>query len=172
MNINRAPILALFAATAYIPTALGGESVVVAAKETEAVVAPRAANLRLLNLPALDFGLRATINCTGRAESLTLSVADTHTTLGEDTIADRRSAEAVLTVPARQLTLAASSRFCLKDDSASAGELLVPGLATAHASLRCRNKDGATVHFASAPLQVRLRCSRPSTEDQESSPDR
>ena len=172
MNINRTPILALFVAAAYIPTAFAGESVVVAAKETEVVVEPRAADLQLIELPALDFGLRAAIKCTGTAESLTLSVADTHTTLGQDAIADQRSADVLLTVPAPQLALAASSGFCLKDDLASTDELLVPGLATAHASLRCRNEDGVTVHFASAPLQVRLRCSRPSSEDQDSSSDR
>lgn len=172
MNINRATILALFVASSYIPTAIAGESVVVAAKETEAAVAPRAANLRLINLPTLEFGLRAAIKCTGKAESLTLSVADTHTTLGEDAIADERFAETALTVPARQLTLAASSNFCLKDDAASEDELLVPSLATLHASLRCRNEGGVTVYFASAPLQVRLRCSRPSTEDQDSSSDK
>jgi len=172
MNINRLSILALFVATGYIPLAFAGESVVVAAKEAEVVVAPRAANLKLIELPALDFGLRATIMCTGTAESLTLSIADTYTTLGQDVIADQRSADVLLTVPVPQLALAASSGFCLKDDLASTDELLVPGLATAHASLRCRNEDGVTVHFASAPLQVRLRCSRPSTEVQDSSSDR
>jgi hypothetical protein len=167
MNINRASILALFVATGYIPIAFAGESVVVAAKETEVVVEPHAADLRSIDLPALDFGLRAAIECTGTAESLTLSVADTYTTLVQDAIADQRSADILLTVPARQLALAASSNFCLKDDLASTDELLVPGLATAHASLRCRNEDSVTVHFASAPLQVRLRCGRPSTEDQD-----
>jgi hypothetical protein len=172
MNINRASILTLFVAAAYIPTAVAGESVVIAAKEAEIVVAPRAANLRLIELPALDFDLRAAIRCTGTAESLTLSVADTFTTLGRDAITDQRSANVILTVPAPQLALAASSGFCLKDDLESADELLVPGLATAHASLRCSNENGATVHFASASLQVRLRCDRPSTEDQDSSSDR
>jgi hypothetical protein len=166
MNINRVSILALFVATSYIPTAFGGESVAVAAEEAEIVVAPRAANLKLIELPALDFALRATFECTGMAESLTLSVADTYTTLGQDAIADQRSANLLLTVPAPQLSLAASSSFCLRDDLASANELLVPGLATAHASLRCRTDEGVTVHFASAPLQVRLNCGRPSTEDQ------
>ena len=172
MNINRLSILALFVATGYIPPAFAGESVVVAAKEAEVVVTPRAASLKLIELPALDFAIRATLQCTGTAESLTLSIADTYTTLGQDVIADQRSADVLLTVPVPQLALAASSGFCLRDDLASTDELLVPGLATAHASLRCRNEDGVTVHFASAPLQVRLRCSRPSTEAQDSSSDR
>jgi hypothetical protein len=172
MNINRASIVALFVAASYISTAFASESVVVAAAEAEIVVTPRSANLKLIELPALDFDLRATISCSGTAESLTLSIADTYTTLGQDAIADEPSAEVRLTVPAPQISLAASRGFCLRDDLASTDELLVPGLATAHASLRCRNEDSVTVHFASAPLQVRLRCSRPSTEDQDPSPDR
>ncbi len=172
MNINRVSILALFVATGYIPTAFAGESVAVVAEEAEIVVTPRAANLKLIELPALDVALRATFQCAGIAESLTLSVADSYTTLGQDAIADQRSANLLLTVPAPQLSLAASSGFCLKDDVASTNELLVPGLATAHASLRCRTEDGVTVHFASGPLQVRLRCSRPSTEDQDPPSDR
>jgi len=172
MNLNRAPILALFAAAICIPTAYAGESVVVAARETQAVVSPGTTHLRLVKLPALDFALRAAFNCTGTAESLTLSIADTHDTLGEDTISGQRSAEAILTVPPRQLALASGSRFCLADDLSSADELLVPGLATAHASLRCRNDEGVRVHFTSAPLQVRLLCERPPTEDQDPSPDK
>lgn len=172
MNLIRTSILALFLCSSYFQTAIAGESVMIAAKETEATVAPRAARLKLVNLPALEFGLRATIKCAGEAESLTLSIADTHKTLGTDAITDRRSAEMALSVPARQIALAASSTFCLKGDPAGTDELLVPGFATAHASLRCRNEDGVTVHFASAPLQVRLSCQRPSTETQDSSPDR
>jgi hypothetical protein len=172
MNLIRASILALFLGSSYFPTAIAGESVMIAAKETEATVAPRAARLKLVNLPALEFSLRATIKCVGEAESLTFSIADTYKTLATDAITGRRSAEMALSVPARQLALAASSTFCLRGDPAGTDELLVPGFATAHASLRCRNEDGVTVHFASAPLQVRLSCQRPSTENQDPSPDR
>jgi hypothetical protein len=170
MNIDRPIILALFAAASYIPTAIAGESVVIAAQETEAFVAPRAARLRVIDLPALDFGLRAAFTCKGQAESLTLSIADSFTTLDAEALTDQRAAAAALTVPASQVALAASSTFCLEDDPASADLLLVPALTTAHASLRCSNDDGATVHFTSTPLQVRLRCNRPSADDQESSP--
>lgn len=172
MNFNRPSILALFVVANCIPAAFAGENVTVAAKETEAVVAPRAAQLRLVNLPTLDFSLRATIKCAGEAESLTLSIADSYTTLDKEAITDQRSADALVTVPSSQLALAASSSFCIKDDETSTDELLVPGMATAHASLRCANDSGVTVHFASAPLQVRLRCHRPSDEDQDSLPDK
>jgi len=172
MNLIRPSILTLFLAASYFPTAIAGESVMIMAKETEASVPPRSARLKLVNLPTLEFGMRASFKCAGEAESLTLSIADTFRTLLADAITDQRSAEIALSVPAGQLALAASSTFCLQDDPGGTDELLVPGFATAHASLRCRNDAGVTVYFASAPLQVRLSCQRPSSENQSSSPDR
>jgi len=160
MSHTQVPILALILATVCIPVTFADSDIVVAAQEAEAIVVPRSSELKLVNLPALSFALRAAIRCEGEAESLTLSVADTFTTLGKDDISGRRSAETSLTVPARQLTLAASSNFCLDDDAASANELTVSGLATAHASLRCSDEGTASVHFASTPLQVRLLCVR------------
>lgn len=140
--------------------------VVVAAKETAAVVTPRNARHRLVNLPALEFGLRAAIRCKGDAASLTLSIADTFSTLGRDELAGKRSAEVTLTVPATQLALAASSKFCIAGDDQSTDELVVPGLATVHASLRCERAENRTIHYASAPLQVRIHCSREPDETQ------
>jgi hypothetical protein len=170
MKHSQLTILALFstvlsALVTSAPAAAAGD-IVVAAPETTAIVAARSARLRLVNLPALKFGLRAAFKCKGEPVSLTLSIADTHATLRQDQLADQRAAEATLTVPPRQLALAASSRFCVAGDADTEDELLVPGLATAHASLRCANDDGDSVHFASAPLQVRLLCERLPDEDQ------
>lgn len=158
------PILALFAAALTVlitaaPAAAAGD-IVIAAQETTAVVTPREARLKLVNLPALEFALRAAFKCSGKPVSVTLSISDTHATLAEDQLADLRAAEATLTVPSRQLALAASRRFCIAGDPDTTDELLVPGLATAHASLRCANDGSDSVHFASAPLQVRLICER------------
>ena len=157
-------ILALFVAgltalTAASPATASGD-IVVAAQETTVTVAPSTARMKLVNLPTLKFGLRAAFKCTGEPVSVTLSIADTHTTLRQDQLAGLRAAEALLTVPPSQLALAASSRFCRADDPDTLDELLVPGLVTAHASLRCSDDDGDSVHFASAPLQVRLICER------------
>lgn len=166
MHDYQVPILALFLAPICIPCVYADNTVVVAAQQTEVVVPPRSAMLELVNLPALSFKLRAAIQCRGEIESLTLSVADTFTTLGKDDIKELLSAETSLTVPARQLTLAASSDFCLRDDATSADALKVPALATVHASLRCINEEKTSVHFASAPLQVQLTCLRELDEDQ------
>lgn len=175
MNYFRVPILALILAVVCSLDVNAEGSVSVAAQETEAIVAPRAASLRLIDLPPLDFLFRVAIECPGKAESLTVSVADTFTTLGTKELGEQYSAVAQLTVPARQLTLAASDGFCIKDDAATADELLVPGFGTAYASLRCIDEDRTSVLFASTPLLVRLHCVREPGEPgetQESSPDK
>ena len=172
MNYRQVPILALFLACGGVSPAFADGSVVVAAGQAEAAVAPRMAKLRLVNLPALDFQLQATVRCAGTAKSLTLSVADTAKTLHGDELADKDPAEAALKVPARQVALAASSHFCVADDPTSADELTVPAFATAHASLRCAIDDRDSAHFASAQLEVRLVCQREADDDQDVSSDR
>lgn len=153
-------IVATLANLAAASTAVAGGDIVVAAQETTAVVTPREAHLELVNLPALEFGLRAAFKCKGEPVSVTLSVADTHETLRGKGLINQRAVEITLEVPPRQLALAASSGFCVADAPDTDDELLVPGLATAHASLRCASDDGDSVLFASAPLQVRLVCER------------
>ena len=170
---GRVPILALFAATTVVSPVIADSEIVVAAQETGAEVTPQHAQVRLIKLPSLTFQLRAAIHCEGEPVSVTLSVADTFSTRDRDQLAGQRATEASLTVPARQLAMAASSRFCIEDDHDSEDELLIPGFATAHASLQCETETGVTVHYASAPLSVRLSCARdPSASDQDSSPGR
>jgi hypothetical protein len=174
MRPCRDSILALFVyATAVLPAA-ADNTIVIAAQEVATTVAPRPARARVISLPPLTFKLRAAIRCAGEPVSVTLSVADTFVTKGRDELEGRRATEASLTVPPSQLTMAASRRFCTKGEHASGDELFAPGFATAHASLRCEDESGVSVHYASAPLNVRLHCSREADDgevDQESSSD-
>lgn len=157
-----AVILALFATviTAFAFPVHADDDIVVAARETEVRVAPRAAHLRLVNLPTLEFALRAAYRCRGDVVSLTLSVSDTVRTLASEALADQRAAEVSLAVPAQQVAMAATASFCVAGDPESADELEVAGFATAAASLRCSQEGGDSVRYASAPLTVRLVCER------------
>ncbi len=168
MNQQGVPILALLAtACLAAQSAAADGAIVIAAQETRVGVAPRDARLRLIDLPAIEFGLRAAIRCSGIPASLTLSVLDTFKSVGAERLEGQRAVETTLTVPRRQMTLAASRQFCISNDDNSVNELLVPGFVTAHASLRC-DKDGiSTIHFTSAPLQLRLTCERPPAEDRQ-----
>lgn len=169
MSCKRVPILALICCITAASPAIADGNVVLAAQETEVAVAPQAASRRLVGLPSIDFALRAAIQCKGETVSLTLSIADTFMTLGKEVLADQRSASATLTVPAQQMALAASSRFCIDGDGESADELLVPGFATAYASLRCVHAENVSAHFGSTQLQLRLSCARQPEEPQEPS---
>lgn len=170
MTISRVPILTLFVAVAASTTALANNGLGLAARDTAAVVQPRSASLRVIDLPDLEFALRAVLRCGGDPVSLTLSVADTLVTLDAEDLQDQGAAEATLTVPAQQIILAASKRFCVAGDDESGDELLVPGLATAHASLHCSNDGRLSAHFASASLNLKLGCERAAEANQEASP--
>ena len=167
MSYVQLTILALFLVTVCVSPAVPDGNIVIAAQETEATVAPRPESLRLVNLPALTFSLRAAIHCKGEPVSVTLSVADTYRTLIKDELEGQRAAEATLTIPARQLALAATNSFCVKDKPATSDRLLVPGLTTAQASLLCTNEAGTSMHYASVPLQISLICDRASEMTQE-----
>ena len=162
MKRQGVPILALLATVFLVAeSAVADGSVVVAAQETLVSVAPHDVRQRLTRLPAIEFGLRAAIRCSGIPTSLTLSISDTFKSIGAERLDGKRAVEVALTVPPRQLALAASRQFCISDDDKPVNELLVPGFVTAHASLRCEKDGISTMHFASAPLQLRLACERP-----------
>jgi len=173
MNHYPVTILALFLAAVGVLEASAEDRLFLAAQETEALIEPREAQQRLAKLPELTFDLRVAIECPGETESLTLSIADTFKTLGKEDLGAHRSAETSLRVPASQLTLGTGENFCIRDDAKQAAdELVVPGFLTAFASLRCAGQEGPSMHFASAPLQVRLKCERGLGESQDSSSDK
>ena len=158
-----APIVALIVAP--VPSAWADSDLVLAARETEVRIEPRASHLRLVNLPVLEFAIRAAYRCHGELVSLTLSVSDTAQTLGPRELAGQRAAEVGLVVPAQQIAMADNGAFCVAGDERSADEVHITGFATAAASLRCANDGRESIRYASAPLTVRLSCSR--NEDQE-----
>ena len=156
---------------AFAADARAGNDVVVAAPLTSVAVEPRAARLKLVNLPALEFALRAVYRCTGEPVALTLSIADTARSIDRDELLDGRAAEVTLRVPARQVAMADSGKFCISDDPASADELHVDGFATATVSLRCNDDGSVSVHYSSVPLNVRMTCARGEVQDPPESPD-
>jgi hypothetical protein len=174
MKSGRVSILALFVFAAAVSSAVADSMIVVAAQEVAASVAPRPARARVVNLPPLTFKLRAAIRCVGEPVSVTLSVADTFVTRERNELDGQRATEASLTVPPRQLAMASARNFCIEDSNESEDELFAPGFASAHASLRCETEAGLSVLYASAPLNVRLSCTRQPDEsavDQDSSSD-
>ena len=169
MKIRPLHILASILLYAAAAPALGDSSLAVKPTETQATVAPRPAQQTLINLPTLEFVVELTWRCREELQSMTLSVADTLQALGAETLAAEQPALTTIRVPSRQLKLAAHPSFCVADDPQTTNELHIPGLATAHASLRCDGESGPSVVFASVPLPVTLTCERPPAAAQDAS---
>lgn len=142
------------------------------AVEAAAQIEPRDQGQRRVALPGLEISVIAQLNCPedAEAESLVLSVADTLRRYGPEEIADATVFETLVNVPASQISPIPSADFCIVGKPLDKMDLLVPGIASAQLSLRCRNAFRASVHFASIALPLRLVCV--SGEDQESSADK
>ena len=117
--------------------------------------------------------MRAAFACPegATADSLTVSVSDTHRRYALEKDANETSLEAALHVPADQLTPVAAPDFCVDDERTDDESLLLPGIATAQVSLRCRSEtEFLSIHFASVALPVRVYCQE--GNDQEEPEDR
>lgn len=130
------------------------------ANEAEAKIQPRDEATREIRLPDVDFPLIVNLRCPAdtSAESLTISIADTQQHFGKTEIAGSATIKSTVTVPASQLAPVSAKGFCLEGEVVATEFVVVPGVAAAHASLRCRSGSGISVHFASSVAPVRLFC--------------
>ncbi len=142
------------------------------ANETSAQLLPRKQGPQQVSLPSLEFSLLATVACPSDAdvEAVTVSIADTHKRFGPAEIGNEAALDVRISVPAKQIAPVAIADFCIDGGPGDEKGLLVPGVATAQASLRCRSETGLSVFFASAVLPLRLDCAP--ANNQEASTDR
>jgi len=140
------------------------------ANEASAQIQPREQGQ--IKLTSLDLSLIAEFACPAgaKAESVMISVLDTHRHYGPEELADTMVLEVSVNVPAGQIAPIASAEFCRNGGTVDDRGLLIPAIATAHVSLRCRGDAGSSVDFASVALPLRLHCV--SDENQDSSADR
>jgi hypothetical protein len=170
MKPLRVPILLAAYLAGTLNTASADSLLTVHANEASAQIEPREQGQ--ITLPSLDLSLIAAFACPAdaEAESVTISVADTHKRYGPEELANTTVLEVSVNVPAGQIAPIASAEFCHDGGPVDERELLVAGVATAHVSLRCRGQTGSSVDFASVALPLRLHCL--SEENQDSSTDR
>ncbi|MDH3480616.1 MAG: hypothetical protein OEM50_02795 [Gammaproteobacteria bacterium] len=142
------------------------------ANESSAQLVPRKQGPQQVSLPSLEFSLVATVDCPSDAdvEAVTVSIADTHKHFGPAEIGDEAALDVRIRVPANQVAPIAIADFCIDGGAGDEKGLLVPGIATAQASLRCRSETGLSVYFASTVLPLRLDCAP--AENQEASTER
>lgn len=170
MNRLLVPVLLTVCLGGTLNTAAADSLLTVHANEASAQIQPREQGQ--ITLPSLDLSLIAAFACPAdaEAESVTISVADTHKRYGPEELAGATALEVSINVPAGQIAPIASAEFCHDGGPVDERELLVPGVATAHVSLRCRSETVSSIDFASVALPLRLHCL--SEENQDSSTDR
>lgn len=172
MKLLRVPIL--FAAGLCITTdsAAADAALTLRATESSAQLLRREPGPQHVSLPPLEFSLLATIACASgtRAESVMVSISDTHKRFGPDDIGDKAALDVRVSVPANQIAPVTVADFCITGGPDDEMGLLIPGIATAQVSLRCRSDNDSFVYFESAVLPVRIQCD--SDENQEASTDR
>lgn len=160
----------LFLLPALYFVAADADRLAVRADPAPAAIPAQANGRRLLQLPDLEFRLRITTRCTAgrRAESLSISIADTRKTLSGDSLPPATEIETSMRIEARQLAPLALRSFCVAGGD-SGRTLLVPAALTAQASLRCADDDTESIVYASESLDVSIRC-EPEPESTEASP--
>ena len=173
MRATRVQILAIVCLHATTQVAAADDVLTLHANETRVQIERRDSGRTQVNLPSLDLSLRTSFACpaTASAESITISIADTHERFSAENIADVAVLEATISVPARQIAPVSLAGFCTNGKEPTESELLLPGIATAHVSLRCRSEEfGASMHYASVAVPLTVICL--SNENQEPSVDK
>jgi hypothetical protein len=137
------------------------DRLLVNAEPAVAVLAIQQGGRNLVHLPELAFELRVSPHCAerGERESLSITIADTRTTLRGDALPAGKNIAVSMRVSASQLAPFALQDFCI--DPAREGESTLLGAAlTAHGSLRCARAEKSSIVFAAAPLDIRVDCVR------------
>ena len=160
MKRPRVPILLAVCLCVTTELAAADDALTLQANESSAQLAPRQQGPQQVSLPSLEFSLLATIACPSGTDvaSVTVSIADTHKRFGPDELSDKTALDVRVSVPANQVAPVTVADFCISGEPGYQKSLLVPGVATAQVSLRCRSENESSVYFKSAVLPIRLHC--------------
>jgi len=162
------PVLLLLSVTGKAESTPDG-SLTITANTPVALISPRQANKKFIQLPSLEYAFAIRVGClkNRKPTSLLLSVADTRKFLDAEDISSGPSVEVTLRIPAAQIGPIAVEDFCHVADENVAGnnsvteELIISAALSAHASLRCESESDQNVIYVSQPLDVNLICERP-----------
>ena len=135
-------------------------------------VAPRPPGQLVVHLPGLSYAMTVTIDCTANwvPDSVSISVADSGTSLDAEQLQAGVELELELRIPANQIAPLRIEKFCTVDDkdvhdTANQERIYVPGFMSAQASLRCATDSEQLTMYVTKPLDVVLKCAAPEAED-------
>lgn len=147
--------------------AAGKDSLSLTANAPTIAVAPRIPGRRFLQLPSLEYKFQVRARCAGKrlAESLSLNVADSRTTISADQIAKDGPTEVDLIIPAGQIAPIVVENFCVVGEGAEASQaaaepeqLTISAALSAQASLLCAGEEDQAMTYVSKTLDVFLQC--------------
>lgn len=145
----------------------------VTASTPDVEVSTRPAGRNFVQLPDLRYHMVLTMRCPDllSARAVSLSIADTRIALDAERLMEGPQVEVSIDVPATQIAPVAIEDFCSGDDpettDAGAHSLEIPSVLSAQAALTCASEDRTEMTYASASLDVHLRC----VQDDESATD-
>jgi len=161
----RSPSILLCAAAAIMimpVLANSGAEMRVKADVAVVTVKPLPGGRRLVRLPALEFALLIEPQCAPdtQVDSISISVADTKTTLTAGDMDGQSEVVAKIAIPRRQVSPLAIEGFCQlgRNDESNQSEMLIEDAFTASISLRCAGEHNTVIAYASKALDLKLRC--------------
>ena len=141
---------------------LDSDGLIIIASAATARVSAGSSGRRTLRLPGLNFRFQFRFACPGtsNAQSLSMTIADTHRNLdAEELTAESQVAHALVRIPATQIAPVAVEAFCAADAlPAESAPLTLSSLLSASASLRCGDDESSSIRYDSVPLDVVLVC--------------
>lgn len=175
MNVSTRLLLALCAGCLATGLARAETTLTVAADTPLVEVSPRRAGRSFLRLPAIEYQFDVRVECDDNwaAESVSVSVADTHRALGADQIGEDRQGDIRLLVPAKQIAPLVLEDFCVAADTAEDrgarvghGESRkIPAALSVQASLLCRTETEQKMTYTTQPLDINLICAEAEDAD-------
>ncbi len=126
-----------------------------------------------MRLPSLAFAIRLEPRCAVgmEADSISVSVADTHLRIGRDALAEQPVIETIIRVPREQIGPLVIRDFCVAGDDATNGsEMRVRDALTVQLSLKCTDESRQSIIYQTESLAITLICETPTADQLFSSP--
>ena len=167
------PVSILLAAWSNVPLQLpvANNELTVQALEAVAQITPHPAGQRQIYAPRVSFFLQTRFACKGNAVPVSLSIGIADTLYRHTPVAGERSLLATVEVPAGQIAPINVGDFCVAEREGVGRDLLLPGVATAHVSLRCDVSAPPVLQVTSVPLPLRLTCVPAENQDDSAAAD-
>lgn len=147
----------------HFSSAASDRGLAVSTNMPEVVVSTGNSGRNFLRLPELSYEFSVAAVCPAplRAQSLSLGIADTRTSLPAAALLPDTPARLSMTVPASQIAPIVIGNLCTNGDAAAPATInpvRIAAVLSVQAALLCVGDSGSEMLYAAEPLDVLLRC--------------